>query len=54
MTQLFAAVDALDPAGHRWIADNMWTNADAHVLVPAVRELFTSVPNADGAGQNTG
>lgn len=45
MQQLYAAVDALEPAGHRWVADNMWTDADADVLVPELHELFTSVPN---------
>lgn len=45
MSQLYAAVDALEPAGHRWVADNMWTDADANILVPELHELFHSVPN---------
>jgi len=45
MKQIYAAVDALEPAGHRWTADNMWTDAATAELVPALHELFTSVPN---------
>ncbi|MER7875940.1 FAD-binding oxidoreductase [Streptomyces solisilvae] len=45
MDQMYAAVDALEPSGHRWLADNMWTDAGADVLVPQLRELFTTVPN---------
>ena len=42
---LYAGADSVEPAGHRWAVDNMWTDAAADELVPAVRELFTTVPN---------
>lgn len=34
-----------DPAGHRFAADNLWTNASAEELVPKLRQLFTDLPS---------
>jgi FAD/FMN-containing dehydrogenase len=45
MDELYAGADALEPAGWRYAPDNMWTNARPDELIPAVRELFTTVPN---------
>ena len=45
MAELYAGADALEPAGWRYAPDNMWTNAGPDELIPAVRELFTTVPN---------
>ena len=33
------------PQGWCYAPDNMWTNAGPDELIPAVRELFTTVPN---------
>lgn len=44
LDDLHRAVDAVEPAGYRWVADNMWTDAGADQLVPAMQELFRSVP----------
>lgn len=44
MDELYASAEATEPEGHRWAVDNMWTNAGATELVPAVRELFRTVP----------
>ncbi|MFT3866646.1 MAG: FAD-binding oxidoreductase [Solirubrobacterales bacterium] len=43
---LYARSDAVEPEGYRWCADNIWTDAPAEEIVPAVRELFTTIPNA--------
>jgi hypothetical protein len=43
---LYARSDAVEPEGYRWCADNIWTDAPPEVIVPAMRELFTTVPNA--------
>ena len=45
MDELYAGADALEPAGWRYAPDNMWTNAGPDELIPAVRELFATVPN---------
>jgi FAD/FMN-containing dehydrogenase len=45
MDELYAGADALEPAGWRYAPDNMWTNAEPDDLIPAVRELFTTIPN---------
>ena len=45
MDELYAGADALEPAGWCYAPDNMWTNAGPDELIPAVRELFTTVPN---------
>jgi FAD/FMN-containing dehydrogenase len=45
MDELYAGADALEPAGWRYAPDNMWTNAEPDDLIPAVRDLFRTVPN---------
>ena len=45
MDELYAGADALEPEGWRYAPDNMWTNAGPDELLPAVRELFTTIPN---------
>ena len=45
MDELYAGADALEPEGWRYVPDNMWTNATPDDLIPAVRDLFTTVPN---------
>ncbi len=45
MEELYAGADALEPEGWRYAPDNMWTNAGPDELIPAVRDLFTTVPN---------
>jgi FAD/FMN-containing dehydrogenase len=45
MDELYAGADALEPEGWRYEPDNMWTNAGPDDLIPAVRELFTTIPN---------
>jgi FAD/FMN-containing dehydrogenase len=45
MDELYAGADALEPEGWRYAPDNMWTNAGPDELIPAVRDLFTTVPN---------
>jgi hypothetical protein len=45
LADLYAGADAVEPEGYRWAVDNMWTDARADELVPAVRELFETVPN---------
>ncbi len=47
MDELYAGADALEPEGWCYAPDNMWTNAGPDELIPAVRELFTTVPNAE-------
>ena len=44
MDDLYASAEATEPEGHRWVVDNMWTNAGPEELLPAVRELFRTVP----------
>ena len=44
--ELYAGAESVEPEGFRWAVDNMWTDAGPDELVPAVRELFTSVPSA--------
>jgi FAD/FMN-containing dehydrogenase len=45
MDELYAGADALEPEGWRYWPDNMWTNAGPDELIPAVRDLFTTIPN---------
>jgi FAD/FMN-containing dehydrogenase len=45
-TDLYDGPESVEPEGFRWAADGMWTDAGADELVPAVRELFTTVPSA--------
>jgi FAD/FMN-containing dehydrogenase len=42
--ELYDGPDSLEPEGFRWAADGMWTDAGPDELIPAVEELFTSVP----------
>jgi FAD/FMN-containing dehydrogenase len=42
---LYDGPDTVEPEGFRWSADGMWTNAGPHELVPAVAELFDSIPS---------
>ena len=45
MDELYAGADGLEPAGWRYAPDNMWTNAAPDELIPAVRDLFRTLPN---------
>jgi len=42
--ELYDGPDSVEPEGFRWAADGMWTNAGSEDLVPAVAELFESIP----------
>jgi FAD/FMN-containing dehydrogenase len=44
LDDLYAIGEATEAPGFRWAVDNMWTDACAEDLVPAVRELFVGVP----------
>lgn len=44
--ELYDGPESVEPEGFRWSADGMWTNAPADELVPAVAELFESIPQA--------
>jgi FAD/FMN-containing dehydrogenase len=43
--ELYDGPDSVEPEGFRWAADGMWTNAGPDELVPAVAELFDSIPS---------
>lgn len=43
---LYDGPDSVEPEGYRWAADGMWTNAEADELVPALAELYDSIPPA--------
>lgn len=43
--ELYDGPDSVEPEGFRWSADGMWTNAGADKLVPAVAELFDTIPH---------
>lgn len=45
MPELYAGADALEPEGHRWAVDNLWTDDGPDTVVPLAAELFRSVPN---------
>jgi FAD/FMN-containing dehydrogenase len=45
MDELYAGADALEPEGWRYAPDNMWTDAGPDELIPAVRDLFLTIPN---------
>ena len=36
--------DLLYPHGRRWAVDNMWTGAPADKLIPAMRDIATTLP----------
>jgi len=44
-SDLYDGPDSVEPEGFRWSADGMWTDAGADELLPAMRELFTTVPS---------
>jgi FAD/FMN-containing dehydrogenase len=44
LNQLYAIGESTEAPGFRWAVDNMWTDAGAAELVPAVREVFQEVP----------
>jgi FAD/FMN-containing dehydrogenase len=43
--ELYDGPDSVEPEGFRWSADGMWTNAGAEDLVPAVADLFDTIPS---------
>ena len=43
---LFAGSAAVYPAGHRWVADNMWTHAPVQELLPGIRRIAETLPPA--------
>jgi FAD/FMN-containing dehydrogenase len=45
-SDLYDGPDSVEPEGYRWSADGMWTNAPADELIPAVAELFDTIPQA--------
>lgn len=44
LEQFFARNEASDPKGMRFSVDGMWSNADPTQLVPALREMYTTLP----------
>jgi FAD/FMN-containing dehydrogenase len=42
--ELYDGPDSVEPEGFRWSADGMWTNAPSDELVPAVTELYDTIP----------
>lgn len=44
--ELYDGPDSVEPEGYHWAADGMWTNAGPDELVPAVAELFDTIPQA--------
>jgi FAD/FMN-containing dehydrogenase len=42
--ELYDGPDSVEPEGFRWAADGMWTNAPSDELVPAVAELYDTIP----------
>jgi hypothetical protein len=44
--ELYDGPESVEPEGMRWNADGMWTNAGDDELVPAITELFDSIPSA--------
>ena len=44
--ELYDGPESVEPEGVRWNADGMWTNAGPDELVPAVAELFDTIPSA--------
>jgi FAD/FMN-containing dehydrogenase len=43
--ELYDGPDSVEPEGFRWSADGMWTNAGPQDLVPAVADLFDTIPS---------
>lgn len=44
--ELYAQQDGVEEEGFRWCADNVWTDASIEELLPAVDDMFTTVPTA--------
>ena len=44
-TDLYDGPESVEPEGFRWAADGMWTDHAATDVVPAVHDLFTTVPS---------
>ena len=42
--ELYDGPDSVEPEGFRWSADGMWTDAPAEELVPAVADLYDTIP----------
>jgi FAD/FMN-containing dehydrogenase len=42
--ELYDGPDSVEPEGFHWSADGMWTNAGPEELVPAVAELYDTIP----------
>ncbi|HTU28770.1 MAG TPA: FAD-binding oxidoreductase [Solirubrobacteraceae bacterium] len=42
--ELYDGPDSVEPEGFHWSADGMWTNAGPDELVPAVAELYDTIP----------
>ena len=43
---LFAGSAAIYPDGHRWAVDNMWTHAPVEELLPGLRRIADTLPQA--------
>ncbi|HSS03951.1 MAG TPA: hypothetical protein VLK89_02030 [Solirubrobacterales bacterium] len=46
LADLYAAVHGSYPDGHRYSADNMWTHAPAKELLPGLRRIAETLPEA--------
>ena len=46
MADLYAGADVAYPRGHRYVADNMWTGAPAAELLPGLRRIAETLPEA--------
>lgn len=46
LTDLYAAVSESYPDGHRYAVDNMWTHAPAEDLLPGLRRIAETMPDA--------
>lgn len=45
LEQFFARNESSDPKGMRYSVDGMWSNSDPSQLVPALRELYDTLPS---------
>ncbi|HST55193.1 MAG TPA: FAD-binding oxidoreductase [Solirubrobacteraceae bacterium] len=46
LTDLYAGVQAAYPDNHRYVADNMWTHAPIDELLPGLRRIADTLPEA--------
>jgi FAD/FMN-containing dehydrogenase len=46
MDDLYAGVALAYPDGHRYVADNIWTHAPAEQLLPGIRRIAETLPEA--------